>query len=266
MAEFQNTINLLGDEVVTKALIEKTITEFRDNVLTSIRAYAFCGCSSLETVDMPNVTSVKTSAFQDCSLLESINMPAVTGEFPNYVFRNCPSLKIADYPNITRLGNHVFLDCTSLTTANFPNVSSNNTGVFENCSSLTSVNLPLLAYPSKSLFSGCSSLSNIDLPNSRSLQSSVFNKCTVLKTVILRHTSLVTLSNTNAFTGTPFASGGTGGTLLVPRSLTASYQTATNWSSIFSGNANNRVLALEDYTIDGTITGEIDWDKLGGTT
>jgi hypothetical protein len=69
---------------------------------------------------------------------------------------------------------------------------------------------------------------------------------------------------TEPFNDTHFASGKAGGTLLVPRSLTESYPTATNWSVIIAWNANNRVLALEDYTVDGTITGEIDWDKLNG--
>jgi hypothetical protein len=88
-----------------------------------------------------------------------------------------------------------------------------------------------------------------------------------LKTVILRNNSVCTLSSSSVFSNTPFASGKAGGTLLVPSALVESYKTATNWSSVLSQNAKNRFLALEDYTVDGTITGAIDWDKLnGGTT
>ena len=69
------------------------------------------------------------------------------------------------------------------------------------------------------------------------------------------------LSDSKAFNGTPFASGGTGGKVLVPRALVESYQTATNWSTLYVAETCE-FLALEDYTLDGTVTGEIDWDKL----
>ena len=67
-----------------------------------------------------------------------------------------------------------------------------------------------------------------------------------------------TLSSTNAFSGTPIALGTTG-YIYVPRDLIASYEAATNWST-FAG----RYRALEDYTVDGTITGAFDDTRLGG--
>jgi hypothetical protein len=110
----------------------------------------------------------------------------------------------------------------------------------------------------------------------KEIANQVFYGCVSLKTIALRSTTLCTLSSTNSFSGvtapntnetTPFYEGGTGGTLLVPRALVTEYPNATNWSIVLAWNANNRVLALEDYTVDGTITGAIDWDKLnGGTT
>ena len=72
----------------------------------------------------------------------------------------------------------------------------------------------------------------------------VFTGCSVLKTLILRPASLVSLGNINNFNSTPFASGGTGGTLYVPQSLISSYQSATNWSTIL-GYANNQILPIE---------------------
>jgi hypothetical protein len=53
-----------------------------------------------------------------------------------------------------------------------------------------------------------------------------------------------------------------GGRLVVPRALTTEYADETNWSVVLAGYSTNRVLALEDFTVDGTITGAIDWDKL----
>ena len=65
---------------------------------------------------------------------------------------------------------------------------------------------------------------------------------------------MVSLYNLAAFTGTPFASGGTGGTIYIPKSLydhlddgtSSDYKAATNWS-----------------TIDGY--GTITWAKIEGT-
>ena len=48
---------------------------------------------------------------------------------------------------------------------------------------------------------------------------------------------------------------------IVPAALVESYKTATNWAAYW-GYGNNKFLALEDYTVDGTVTGEIDWDRL----
>ena len=222
MADFQNTIDLLGEEAFIKAFVDRIITEFNDDVIATVGRSAFSGCSQLTSVNLPLATSVGDYAFQSCTKLTSVNLPSVTS--------------ISQY-------------------------------AFKKCSQLTSVNLPLATSAGSFTFDSCTKLTSIDLPLATSVGSYTFNGCSQLTYVILRAETVCTLNNTNAFKNTPFASGKAGGTLLVPRALVTKYPNATNWSSIFSGNTNNRVLALEDYTVDGTITGEIDWDKLnGGTT
>lgn len=243
MADFVNTIDLFGDEAVASAIIDKTIAEFNDNVLTALGQYALYKCTALTSVNLPNVTTLGQYALSQCTAL--IN---------------------ADLPNITSFEWYCFQKSTSLTSANFPNLTSVGDSVFDGCTSLTSVNLPLWNpnHPVPSVFQNCSSLPSIDLPKVARIGTSMFSGCTVLKTVILRVTSVCSLSSVNAFDNTPFSSSGTGGTVLVPASQVAGYSDHTNWSAILAQNANNRALALEDYTIDGTITGEIDWDKLNG--
>lgn len=76
MADFINTIDLLGDEVVAGMIVDKSITEFNDDVLTSIGAYAFYICSNLTSVSFPNATSIGDYAFYSCSKLESVTLPA----------------------------------------------------------------------------------------------------------------------------------------------------------------------------------------------
>lgn len=47
------------------------------------------------------------------------------------------------------------------------------------------------------------------------------------------------------------------GYIYVPRALVDTYKAATNWSTIA-----DQFRALEDYTVDGTITGELDESKI----
>ncbi len=48
----------------------------------------------------------------------------------------------------------------------------------------------------------------------------------------------------------------------VPRSLIESYQTATNWSTLYASYPD-MFRAVEDYTEDGTLEGDFDAEKLG---
>ena len=76
MAEFINTIDVLGDEVVMDSLISKTITEFADNVLTKVGSYGFAECRKLKTVDLPNLTQISEGGFASCTVLKTLILRA----------------------------------------------------------------------------------------------------------------------------------------------------------------------------------------------
>ena len=68
--------------------------------------------------------------------------------------------------------------------------------------------------------------------------------------VVLRKASgNMPLGNINWFSSTPFASGGTGGTIYVPSARLSAYQSATNWSTII-GYANNQIKTIESTHTD----------------
>jgi hypothetical protein len=115
---------------------------------------------------------------------------------------------------------------------------------FNGCTALETVNLPKAERLGSSSFESCTALTKIDLPSAIKLNTLAFYKCTALKTVMLRANSVCTLANVNAFSGTPFAVGGTGGTVYVPQALIESYQTATNWATLYAAGTCNFV-ALE---------------------
>lgn len=100
------------------------------------------------------------------------------------------------------------------------------------------------------VFDSCAKLKVADLGASlEDLNNSVFNKCSLLTTVIMRSNSVVPLGGIGVFNSTPFASGGTGGTLYVPNDLISSYQGASNWSTIL-GYANNQIKSIESTHTD----------------
>lgn len=135
---------------------------------------------------------------------------------------------------VSLIGAYAFRGCVALETANFPAATSIGGNAFR----------------------GCVALATADFSAVTSIGEYAFNRCSSLTTLILRNTAKVaTLSSTNPFGNTPIASGT--GYIYVPRSLVDSYKTAANGSTYA-----NQFRALEDYTLDGTVTGELDPSKI----
>jgi len=75
--------------------------------------------------------------------------------------------------------------------------------------------------------------------------------------LILRNEStIVTLSSSEVFDTSDGIGAGIG-YIYVPAALIEEYKSATNWSTYAT-----QFRALEDYTVDGTITGELDETKI----
>jgi hypothetical protein len=105
-------------------------------------------------------------------------------------------------------------------------------------------------------FYGCTALTVVDVPNVTTIEANSLYNCSALYALILRNTeSVCILSNTNALTNSAIAN--RTGYIYVPNSQIAFYQQGTNWSSFAS-----QFRALEDYTVDGTTTGELDETKI----
>lgn len=217
-----------GVEIVEK-LLTKTIEEYSDHEIAELGDYAFTNCRKLKTVDIPNVTKMGINAFQN------------TG------------ISIAEFPNLIEAGNFCFANCVNL----------------------RSVRLPSLQKGGNYLFSVSNVLERIDLLSVGAVGTSCFNACYVLTTLILRSTTLMPLANVNVFANCHHINGTKNnnynpqglkdGYIYVPKSLLSDddaamdYRRATNWSNFAS-----QFRALEDYTVDGTATGELDPEKIGG--
>ncbi len=150
--------------------------------VTSIGSSAFNGCSSLESVTIPNsVTSIESGAFNGCSSLESITIPNSVTRIGGNAFNGCSSLTSVTIPNsVTNISNYAFSGCSSLTSVTIPNsVTSIGDGAFYNCSSLESVTIPNSVTSIKAnAFYNCSSLESVTIPNSvTSIGNYAFDGC-----------------------------------------------------------------------------------------
>ena len=104
-------------------------------------------------------------------------------------------------------------------------------------------------------FNKCTELTIVVLPKCSEIRPSAFASCTALKAVILPGNKVCVLPSNNAFNISSIAKGT--GYVYVPAALVDSYKTATNWSTFAT-----QFRALEDYTVDGTIDGELDESKI----
>ena len=236
----------VDDSVLFNAINTNTLIDFvATESMTNFRPYMFYGNSALKTADLtklqPELSNGKLDCnnmigpycFYDCSGLETIALPVVlgqigTGNVIGYTwlcgraFLNCKSLKdfCTDYKcNPTSATPNIFQGCTSLERAIIPNFTGNGY---------------------LSTFNGCSSLEIVDF-SATVINASCFANCSKIKTIVLRTETMASLSNINAFTATPFAVGGTGGTVYVPQALIEQYQQATNWSTLYAAGTCNFV-------------------------
>ena len=143
----------------------------------------------------------------------------------------------------------------SITEVSSSSATSIGESAFQGCRSLTTADFPVATSIGSSAFYSCSSLTTADFPVATSIGSSAFRMCSKLKSLLLRGNNVCTL-NKNVFVSTPISSGT--GYIYVPSALIERYKAATNWSTYAA-----QFRALEDYTVDGTITGELDPAKTG---
>lgn len=78
MAEFINTVDVIGDDALTDSIINRSIAEYRDYTLGTIGQYAFYNCTALTTVDSSAVTSIGNNAFENCSSLTTLILRGTT--------------------------------------------------------------------------------------------------------------------------------------------------------------------------------------------
>lgn len=202
---------------------------------TIISGYAFYSCSKLASIYFPKCTSIGYYAFYSCSSLTTVSFQECTIISGN-AFQNCFSLTSAYFSECTSIGSNAFYNCYSLTTISFPKCTYINYQAFYNCSNLTSAYFPECSILSTSVFRNCSNLTIISFPKCTSINNYAFYSCSKLESAYFMASSIISLG-TNVFAFTPMSNSsylGYYGSIYVPASLLASYQTAQYWSQYSS--------------------------------
>lgn len=91
MAMITPTVDSVGDVALTNSIIDKSITEIQDDLVTDIREHAFYNCTALKNAVFGFVSDVADRAFDGCTALTKVDFHTST-PFGDYVFNNCSAL------------------------------------------------------------------------------------------------------------------------------------------------------------------------------
>lgn len=175
---------------------------------------------TLTEIDLTGVTSVVRMAFADRQYGNELRINA---------------------PDLTTVGLSSFWQSTKITSGYFPMVTVIGSQGFSNTGFVK------VAFPSLTTFSGSNNLNSntkltaIDLGQISRLTVQCLYGCSKLTTIVLRKSSTITtMEKLSALNNTPFASGGSGGTIYIPKVLydelgtgsSLDYKAATNWSKL----------------------------------
>lgn len=172
-------------------------------------------------------------------------------------FAYCTQLTTVHLPNATfyasTAAGYNFRSCSALTDVDISSATALGVGMFSGCRALEKIVLPSVTKIHNQVFTSCTNLRMIDFHQALTGIGSCFTNCTSLSAFILRSTTLTPMTVANVFSMNftcPISSGT--GYIYVPSALVDSYKAATNWSTYA-----DQFRALEDWTVDGTITGEM---------
>lgn len=202
---------------------------------------------------------------QGIDTVNSIIERNISGEYTNNLiknigassFKSCTNLEKISSTSITSIANQGLYGCTNLKEFDFPNLKKLSAGsVFQSCSSLVSAYCPNVeGTVGANSFNACTSLEKAYFKNISTIGGTNFNGDTKFSEIVINRITPPSLSNVNAFTNTPIAK--YYGYIYVPRQSLETYKNATNWI-----NFSSQIRAIEDWTIDGTLDGNLDINRL----
>lgn len=239
------------DETLIKNYIQRSsqFTSFElPSGIDSIGAYAFANCQSLTTLNLPTtIQYISSYAFYRTNITLT-SLPSNVRSIGIYAFASCPNVTLSSLPStVTIIDSYAFQYCKNIPSISCDGaITSLNTGAFlgnsSNLMKIASARFPNMVISSMSGVFGsttagnaCQQLELADIGSTSKINANAFANCYKLQTLVLRKSSVCTLDNVSAFLNTPMRGyNSLTGTVYVPSDLISSYQTATNWSTLYN--------------------------------
>ena len=220
----------VGDDYTLTAP-PNTIKTYTDTRSTGFAVNAFKDFTELESVYAPHAEIIGDHAFDGCSKLTSLQLGDVI-EVGDYAFNGCGIREFEAFKLVK-------------TNWSMPGASGTcGESAFSNCVNLEKVD-----------FHWYDNWVNINGSYINVMPSKCFSGCTNLKTFILRQEQMVELVDATVFEGTAIENGT--GYIYVQSKQFDVYKTFPFWSAYA-----DKFRVLEDYTVDGTVDGELDETKI----
>ena len=144
----------------------------------------FTDCTNLTSVVLPrNLSTIDSKGFQNCSSLISIDLPNLRAIFAN-TFDGSGLTSVVIPNSVTSVSNKCFLNCTSLASVTISeNLAELSKYMFQGCTSLNNVVIPdSVTIINDYAFDGCTSLAYLTLSeNLTTIAQYAFHGCSALK-------------------------------------------------------------------------------------
>lgn len=252
----------------------KTVNMPKYNPQNQGRHYILQNCPQLETVNLSSLEYVLGYCFQNSSIGEenTLTLPSLLGigggsvgnAYSPFESFTCYAVNLPEV--LEMAGSNCFKNstCKRLYAPKCTDLRgiSNSSKLFNNNNQFERVEFPALSFVQSYAATFSETLVDLDAGGLSSTGTNFWMAgATRLTNLVLRKSnsvcSLVAATHINQ--STPIYQGT--GHVYVPRALISTYQTATNWSTIYASNPDV-FRAIEDWSVDGTLTGRMDWDKI----
>ncbi len=177
-------VTVIGEDAF-RSCTQLVSVDFTGATIVVIPAYAFDGCTALETLTLSDsITTIEECAFRDCKKLGAVNLKNVSTlglrafqysgiteltagnnltVIPNDAFSGCARLARVSIPGAVTIGNQAFANCVTLKQINMPKAETIGEYAFYRNIELAKVELTATTIVGQGAFQECGGMTSLTL-------------------------------------------------------------------------------------------------------